>query len=333
MKKNIFFFTSFLFLGLSLNAQMYRIQNEKFSEHYLNNETGNMQATAIQQGWWSAQWQLIPVSPDKPEVFVIVNHWTGCALDDQNGVLECSEYKGVSTQTQQWTLSTKDVNGFGSLMNVGSAKYLNEENSQKLLLQNHSESLTARWKIKACEEWEVVSEEKVIVEPTIIKDEDAPSDETEKVNLANPVVLTQMQINDLVNSHNTERGLVSVPNVKWNAKIADFAREWAIHLATEKRCQLKHRQENAYGENIFQGSEIVLNKPSMAVEAWAAEKTRYKGGVIDDNLTAGHYTQVIWGKTTEIGCGFAVCPVTNYVIAVCNYNPPGNYGGESPLDK
>jgi len=43
----------------------------------------------------------------------------------------------------------------------------------------------------------------------------------------------------------------------------------------------------------------------------------------------GHYTQVIWKNTTEVGCG--VARSNQGEIWVCNYNPPGNYQGQNPL--
>jgi len=330
MKKNTFFFTALLLLSLSLNAQMYRIHNQKFGNHFLNNETGSMQSSPIRDGWWSAQWTLVPISPEKPEVFVLVNHWTGCALEAKNNLLECSEYKDNATKMQQWTLVSKDAIGFGSLMNVGTSMYLNEESNQKLVLQKESEISTAKWKFRIIDEWEVVSEEKTIQAPSITENLETAA-ETELVS--NPVELNQAQINEFVNSHNMVRRAVGMPDVKWNREIANYAREWAVNLVNKQECELAHRQENTYGENIFQGTEITLTKPSVAVESWAAEKKDYKGGTIDANLVAGHYTQIIWRKTTEIGCGLAVCPAKNYVIAVCNYNPPGNYEGESPFDK
>uniref|UniRef100_A0AC34GF31 SCP domain-containing protein n=1 Tax=Panagrolaimus sp. ES5 TaxID=591445 RepID=A0AC34GF31_9BILA len=48
---------------------------------------------------------------------------------------------------------------------------------------------------------------------------------------------------------------------------------------------------------------------------------------ISTDMGAGHYTQVVWGKTYEIGCGGKFCG-TNWHL-VCQYNVAGNYGGQT----
>jgi len=40
----------------------------------------------------------------------------------------------------------------------------------------------------------------------------------------------------------------------------------------------------------------------------------------------GHYTQMIWRNTTEVGC--AVAERDDRQILVCRYSPPGNVRGE-----
>ena len=40
-------------------------------------------------------------------------------------------------------------------------------------------------------------------------------------------------------------------------------------------------------------------------------------------LATGHFTQVVWKSTTQLGCGLAVNR-GNKIYGVCNYSPAGN---------
>ena len=49
----------------------------------------------------------------------------------------------------------------------------------------------------------------------------------------------------------------------------------------------------------------------------------------------GHFSQIVWKSTTEVGCATVVCDKLGNVdsgsslpFTVCNYNPPGNSNGE-----
>ncbi len=48
----------------------------------------------------------------------------------------------------------------------------------------------------------------------------------------------------------------------------------------------------------------------------------------------GHYTQMVWGKTRYLGCGWARCPDWGWddIYLVCNYAQAGNTGG-TPYSK
>ena len=47
----------------------------------------------------------------------------------------------------------------------------------------------------------------------------------------------------------------------------------------------------------------------------------------------GHFTQIVWKKTTSVGCHVQYCPPGTMspnmgaFFSVCNYFPPGNVGG------
>lgn len=135
---------------------------------------------------------------------------------------------------------------------------------------------------------------------------------------------------EMVNRHNYHRAMVGVPDLKWSNELASYAQAWANHLA-KSGCDMEHRDADEYGENLFWGYGGDYT-PTYVSDSWASEKKYWKGGTIKmrNFSKVGHYTQMIWHNTTEVGCGKAVCR-DGSVMIVCNYNPPGNYIGQSPL--
>ncbi|NEW59957.1 hypothetical protein GSY74_01560, partial [Sulfurovum sp. bin170] len=70
-----------------------------------------------------------------------------------------------------------------------------------------------------------------------------------------------------------------------------------------------------------------------AVDSWHGEKADYNYEKNSCSAVCGHYTQVVWKQTTEIGCAKATYQKGNFkggTIVVCRYNPAGNMGGEKP---
>lgn len=132
-----------------------------------------------------------------------------------------------------------------------------------------------------------------------------------------PAALAQPQEwqREMLAAHNAARARVKVPALAWSGKLAAYAQQWANTLLNDK--QLKHRRETPYGENLF----VVAGErssPRAVVRVWASEPVK------DYN----HHTQIVWSRTTEVGC--AVARNAKREVWVCNYNPPGNVVGERP---
>ncbi len=131
-------------------------------------------------------------------------------------------------------------------------------------------------------------------------------------------------VSAILKQHNIYRAAHGVPELSWNNDIQKFAQEWADKLASEDK--MYHRKPNKFGENIYwiSGGEITGDMP---VEAWYNEIKDYNYSKPDFSMKTGHFTQVVWSDTTEVGCGKARSKKGGLYV-VCNYSPPGNYMGQ-----
>ena len=146
-------------------------------------------------------------------------------------------------------------------------------------------------------------------------------------------LIIQSEAQHVLDFHNKIRKEVGSPPLEWSSELSAFAQEWANHLSAN--CKMEHRPENGkwmrkYGENIFWG----MGREYSGVDAsksWFEEINNYKYEEINSSnwASTGHYTQMVWKKTTKIGMGIAKCP-NGGIIIVANYDPPGNYMGEKP---
>jgi pathogenesis-related protein 1 len=140
--------------------------------------------------------------------------------------------------------------------------------------------------------------------------------------------MSPQDIQALLGHHNKVRAEVGVGPMAWSGQLAAYAQQWAEQLAITN-CQMKHRNPNTFGENLFQGT-LGAYTAVDAAKAWESEKKDYAGGVLTEANWApsGHYTQMVWRETTQLGCGQAIC--RNTLLVACNYNPAGNVMGRKP---
>ena len=140
-------------------------------------------------------------------------------------------------------------------------------------------------------------------------------------------VSTSTGIKQMVNAHNSWRKATGVAPLSWSPKLASFAQDWANQLVAKN--EFKHRANNNYGENLA-ASQGKSFSPKSVVEYWGEEVQdyNYKTNSCKPGEMCGHYTQLVWHKTKEVGC--AKAQSGNKEVWVCNYNPPGNYIGQKP---
>lgn len=135
--------------------------------------------------------------------------------------------------------------------------------------------------------------------------------------------------------HNKVRQDVGAPPLVWSAELAQYAQEWADYLANYPESVLFHRPENLkkgkdFGENIFYGCCKSYSSVDASV-AWYDEIENYTYSILSESNfhNIGHYTQMVWKSTSEVGMGIARFG-NGQVIIVANYNPSGNYIGQYP---
>jgi len=151
----------------------------------------------------------------------------------------------------------------------------------------------------------------------------------------------------MVQLHNEVRQKYGQQPLSWSNDLAQYAKQWTDYLAEEQNCSMLHRpnQEGApyqqiYGENLFWASPVELANGVIqqqkitsrtVVTAWAEEVNYYdyNRNRCQPGEDCGHFTQMVWHESRQIGCAMAICPDKSQIWA-CNYYPRGNYIGEWP---
>ncbi|GAB2300533.1 hypothetical protein Dimus_034573 [Dionaea muscipula] len=132
-------------------------------------------------------------------------------------------------------------------------------------------------------------------------------------------------------AHNKVRAQYGEPPLKWSRRLARFAHRHGRNLVTS--CSAVH-SDGPHGENLFRSRKKYWS-PQRIVESWAAEAEAYDAKNKNCNTgisQCGHFTQIVWRDTLKVGCQILPCVGEPGVIAVCNYDPPGNFINESPFD-
>jgi len=129
-----------------------------------------------------------------------------------------------------------------------------------------------------------------------------------------------------MNLHNRERAYVGIADLSWDSGLEASAQDWAEYLAVNN--QFRHSGQPV-GENLASASNR-SNVVTYMFNSWANEKVHFSNAkpfpdVSVDGGWVGHYTQLIWGATYEVGCGVAYQSGVNYLV--CQYRLDGNYNG------
>ncbi|KAK6796834.1 hypothetical protein RDI58_004535 [Solanum bulbocastanum] len=136
---------------------------------------------------------------------------------------------------------------------------------------------------------------------------------------------------EFMDAHNKARSEVGVGPLTWSPTLAKETSLLVRYQRDKQNCNFANLSNGKYGGNQLWASGTVVT-PRMAVDSWVAEKKfySYENNSCTGNDKCGVYTQVVWKKSTELGCAQATCSKGPATLTVCFYNPPGNVIGEKP---
>ncbi|XP_047741253.1 venom allergen 5 [Hyalella azteca] len=135
----------------------------------------------------------------------------------------------------------------------------------------------------------------------------------------------------------------------WNDDLARTAQRWAeqpvlghdcqselVGYSSVTRCSRIPRYDSV-GQNLYlSGSSAKITSANWkaAIDSWIDEvKDVVSTDMTSNGGVIGHYTQVVWSETREVGCGvfssnkkctWAGWNNMNCVKYICNYGPAGN---------
>ena len=136
--------------------------------------------------------------------------------------------------------------------------------------------------------------------------------------------------------HNRLRNLHGSPPLILNNELNEMAQNYAQILAQRQTLQhsknrnLKGKEGEYVGENLyyFSAYPVLEYKCGSMSESWYEEIKDYdfNTGKSKNGGVVGHFTQLIWKNTKEVGFGIGFNG--NILIAVANYYPGGNFNDE-----
>jgi len=127
----------------------------------------------------------------------------------------------------------------------------------------------------------------------------------------------------------------------WNDELAAIAQRWADqctfgHDKDRKKLDGTYVGQNAYMSSSSRESDLdtIMAKMDKATLAWYNEVSEHKFDPADIKpfkfgYQTGHYTQVVWAESEELGCGQVMFKDGTWYknIVVCNYAKGGNMQG------
>jgi len=142
-----------------------------------------------------------------------------------------------------------------------------------------------------------------------------------------------------------ERNQPSASNMRklvWNDELAVIAQRWADQCTFGHDPERSKLDRTSVGQNVatfsnsrkFSWAEIESSYLAQSAQNWYDEVTnpgfsRWNIKPFQFSSGTGHYTQVVWAETREVGCGLVYYLDGSWytTLVVCNYAVAGNMAG------
>ncbi|KAM7445769.1 hypothetical protein ABFA07_005753 [Porites harrisoni] len=124
--------------------------------------------------------------------------------------------------------------------------------------------------------------------------------------------------------HNYFRTLHQVPNVTWSNRLQKEAKVWVKYLAENNK--FEHSEKNPGNLYLSHPNDYPKEYCSDAVQWFHWEEKYYNYDKPGYVYKAGHFTQVVWRNSRQIGAAWEIRKDKRLVVSI-KYNPGGNYVG------
>lgn len=120
---------------------------------------------------------------------------------------------------------------------------------------------------------------------------------------------------EILAAHNKKRAIHGVQQLQWNDTLSQYAADYAAKSFSCDNVQLIH-SGGPYGENLAAG----YAGGTDPVNAWYNEIKYYNFSNPGFSEQAGHFTQVVWSSTSQLGCARVTCDNSWKQYTICEYS-------------